>query len=136
MATADRVRRQAQLPPQKDVLAAGALVLATATTAMMRLAPAATEAGAALRDRVIAACVLQICAHHLSARLAAEEWPVSRDALVAVAVTLVFADLPEAERTRIAASGAATLEAMGASPHPRAGEIRRHIETCFEAYVR
>jgi len=140
MATAERVRRQAQLPPQKDVLAAAGLVLATAMTAMMRLAaavePPATGAAAALRERVVAACVLQICARHLSAALAGDGWPVPLDSLVAFAGTVVFADLTAEEQARLVASGAATLEALRASPHPRASEIKAQIETCFDAYVR
>jgi hypothetical protein len=142
MATAERVRLQAQLPPQKDVLAAAALVLATAVTAMTRLgdgmiddAGPTPEAEGDLRDRVVAACMLQICARRLSAGLAADGWPVPLESLIAYAGTVAFADVAEEEQARIAASGTATLDAMSASPHPRAAELRSEIEICFDQYV-
>jgi hypothetical protein len=142
MATAERVRLQAQLPPQKDVLAAAALVLATAMTAMASIAgengaadaPAA-DASAALRERVVVSCMLQICARRLSAGLSDDGWPIALDQLIAFAGTVVFAEVSEEEQARIAASGTATLDAMSASPHPRAAELKSQIETCFEQYV-
>jgi hypothetical protein len=152
MATAEQIRLRADLPPQKDVLAAAALVLATATAAMQRIAatelvdPAAADgttrevasdgAPPGEHEAVLAACVQELCARHLAAALTADGWPVALPALIGLAGEVVMAARTPQERARITAGGAATCQAMIASTHPRAREIKSQIETCFDVFAR